>query len=291
MKQLQVNRGAPMTKLLDTHQHLLYRDRLSYAWADGLPALARQSFTLADYQRLTAGRGVAGTLFMEADAGDYRAETRSISALMREAESGLLGIISSCRPESDGFTGWLDECADLPVVGFRRILHEVSDDVSQGETFRANLRRLTQADLPFDLVYRADQLPLAVELAQACPDVQFVLDHCGVPDIAGGGFEPWAADLARIAQCANVVCKISGVLAYCAPEDANVEAIRPYVQHVIDSFTPARCLWGSDWPVVNLTADLPEWIAAFRTLTADLSDAERAAICHGTAERIYGVKL
>lgn len=280
-----------MTKLLDTHQHLLLRDRLSYAWADGLPALAGQSFTLADYQRLTEGRGIAGTLFMEADAADYRAETRLVSGLMRTAGSGLLGVISSARPEEDGFDAWLEECADLPVVGFRRILHEVPDAVSQGALFRDNLRRLAAAGRPFDLVFRADQLPLALDLARACPQVQFVLDHCGVPDIAGGGFATWAADITRLAQCDNMVCKISGVLAYCKPDNANAEAIRPYVAHVIEAFTPARCLWGSDWPVVNLTADLPEWIAVFRSLTARLSDNDRAAICHATAERIYGVRL
>lgn len=280
-----------MTKLLDTHQHLMYRDRLTYAWADGLPALAGRSFTLDDYQRLTSGRGVEGTIFMEADAGDYRAETRAVSALMRQPGSGLLGVISSCRPEEDGFAAWLDECAGLPVVGFRRILHEVPDDVSRGDTFRTNIRRLGGVGRPFDLVVRADQLPLAVDFARACPEVQFVLDHCGVPDIAGQGFEPWAADMRAVAACDNVVCKISGVLAYCAPDDAHAEAVRPYVAHVIDSFTPARCLWGSDWPVVNVTSSLPDWIAAFRSLIADLSDTERAAICHGTAERIYKVRL
>ena len=40
--------------------------------------------------------------------------------------------------------------------------------------------------------------------------------------------------------------------------------MRPYVEHVLDAFGPERCLWGSDWPVVNLGADLPAWIAAFR---------------------------
>lgn len=280
-----------MTKLLDTHQHLLLRDRLGYAWADGLPALAGRGFTLADYHRLTEGRGIAGTIFMEADADDFRAETRLVAGLMRSPDSGLLGIISSCRPEDPDFDQWLEECADLPVVGFRRILHEVPNDVSQGTRFRAGIARLAEVTKPFDLVFRADQLPLARDLARACPQVQFVLDHCGVPDIAGGGFGPWAEQITRLAECDNLVCKVSGVLAYCKPENANAEAIRAYVDHVIDSFTPARCLWGSDWPVVNLTADLPEWIAAFRTLITDLSPDEQALICHRNAERIYGVHI
>ncbi|MFD2853934.1 hypothetical protein ACFSZS_02820 [Seohaeicola zhoushanensis] len=44
-----------MIPLLDTHQHLLYRDRLGYAWADRHPPLAGRAFTLDDYQSLAEG--------------------------------------------------------------------------------------------------------------------------------------------------------------------------------------------------------------------------------------------
>lgn len=65
-----------MIDLLDMHQHLLYRDRLSYAWADDLPTLAKRDFGVADYQNLTEDRGVSGTIFMEVDAHDYQTATR-----------------------------------------------------------------------------------------------------------------------------------------------------------------------------------------------------------------------
>lgn len=281
-----------MIPLLDTHQHLLYRDRLGYGWADGLPALAGQDFTLDNYAALTAGRGISGTLFMEADADDYAREARVVAALAKAPDSGILGLIAACRPEDTAaFTAWLDEVADLPIVGLRRILHEVPDDVSQGAAFRANVARLGARDLTFDIVMRADQLPLAAALADACPNTRLVIDHCGVPDIAGGGLDPWRAHMRDLAERGNVVAKISGVMAYCSPGNATVEAIRPYVSHVIDCFGPERCLWGSDWPVVNKTAGLPEWIAAFRSLIAPLSEDEQRAICNGTAQRVYGVSL
>ncbi|MFC4668096.1 amidohydrolase family protein [Seohaeicola nanhaiensis] len=281
-----------MIPLLDTHQHLLYRDRLGYAWADGLPALAGRDFTLDDYAALTAGRGISGTLFMEADADDYAREARVVAALAKKPGSGILGLIAACRPEDTAaFSEWLEEIADLPVVGLRRILHEVPDEVSQGAAFRANVARLGPRDLTFDIVMRADQLPLAAALADACPNTRFVIDHCGVPDIAGGGLDPWRAHMRDLAERGNVVAKVSGVMAYCSPGNATAEAIRPYVSHVIDCFGPERCLWGSDWPVVNKTAGLAEWIAAFRSLIAPLSEDEQRAICNGTAQRVYGVSL
>ena len=37
--------------------------------------------------------------------------------------------------------------------------------------------------------------------------------------------------------------------------------------------------------------DLPTWIAAFRAILADYPEAEQRAMAHGTAERVYGVRL
>jgi predicted TIM-barrel fold metal-dependent hydrolase len=286
-----------MHALFDTHQHLIYRGKLGYAWAEQIPALQGQSFTLEDYHRLTAGKGVAGSLFMEVDADDFRAEAHHIATLAQDPGAGIRGLILSCRPESAEaeFDAWLERCtnlgADVGTVGLRRILHEAPDDLSQSPLFRRNLAKLGRRGLVFDLCVRADQLPLAAALVAACPDVSFVLDHCGVPDIAGGDFAQWRQGLTRMGGFEIVVCKISGVLAYCAEGAADAQAIAPYVAHVIESFGPDRALWGSDWPVVNLRADLPGWIDIFRGLIADLSDAEQQAICNGTAQRVYGVGL
>lgn len=283
-----------MLPLIDTHQHLIFPERFDYAWAEAVPALSGRAFGPQEYRALAEGAGVAGTIFMEVDvAGDWRAEARHVAALAAEPGSGILGIVASCRPEEEaGFEAWLDEGRELGVVGYRRILHEVDDEVSRGETFRANIRLLGARGNVFDMVYLARQLPIALELVRACPEVSFVLDHCGVPDIAGGGFDPWRADVEQLAREPNVVAKISGVFAYCAPGAVSLEAVKPYVDHVIGAFGAERCLWGSDWPVVNVRGgSLPEWLAATRAILDGLSADEAAAIAHRTAERVYGVRL
>ncbi len=280
-----------MTKLIDTHQHLIYRDRFNYLWSDSLPALAGKDFTVSDYQKLTADCDVAGSIFMEVDVGhDYRDETRFVAELAAEPENKLLGIISSCRPEHEGgFDAWLEECSDLPVVGFRRILHEVDDDVSRGDVFRRNVRKIGAKDLTFDMVFRADQLGIAFELASACDDMELVLDHCGVPDIAGGETDYWHQKISDIAGLPHVSCKMSGILAYCAEGNATLDAVQPYAQHVIDSFGTDRLVWGGDWPVVDLRSSLPEWIGIFQQLVSDFSEDEKSAICSGNAQRIYRI--
>ncbi len=274
---------------IDTHQHLIYRDRLGYGWTAGIPALASGDFTVAEYQALTADAGVAATVFMECgvDDGDWQAEARMVAGLVADPANRMLGQIASCRPEEDGIEGWLDECASLNVVGLRRILHVMPDGLSQTVRFRESLRAIGRRGLPFDLCFLARQLPVARDLLAACPDQPFVLDHCGVPDIAGGAFDSWALGIRAVAAFPNVVCKLSGITAYCAPGEAGEAAVAPYVAHVLDCFGTDRVLWGGDWPVVNLGAGLPAWIAMTRNLLAGLSADEQAAVAHGTARRIY----
>jgi predicted TIM-barrel fold metal-dependent hydrolase len=142
------------------------------------------------------------------------------------------------------------------------------------------------------MCFLARQLGIARDLAIACDGTRFVLDHCGVPDIAGGVWEPWHRGIVAMAALPNVVAKLSGVFAYVKPGEASLATVRPWVEAVIEAFGPDRCLWGSDWPVVNVRGgDLPTWIAAFRTIVADYSPDEQKAMAHGTAERTYGVKL
>lgn len=290
--------GVP---LIDSHQHLILRGALGYGWTAGIPALAAGDFTRADYEALVAGRGVAGTIFMETgvDDADYRAEARLVAGMLGAGRLGagrlgagggavpMLGQIAGCRPEDAGLEDWIAECRGLGVVGFRRILHVMPDELSRSPGFRANLRRIGAAGFPFDLCVLARQHALAEDLVRACPDVTFVLDHCGVPDIAGGGFAPWAAGLARLAALPNLWVKLSGITAYCPPGGATDAAVRPWVDRVLQLFGPARMVWGGDWPVVNLGAGLPGWIDMTRGLLAGLSVDEQAAIASGNARRLW----
>ncbi|WP_374372325.1 amidohydrolase [Tabrizicola sp.] len=276
--------------LIDTHQHLIWRDRLGYGWTAGIPALAEGDFTPEDYQAQTKGQGIAGTIFMECgvDDADYQAEARYVAT--RVGRDGILGQIASCRPETDaGFDAWLEECGAHQVKGFRRILHVVPDEMSQNEVFRANLRKIGRKGLPFDMCFLARQLSIAEALARACDGQQLVLDHCGVPDIAGGVFDDWAKGIDRLAALPHVSVKLSGISAYAAPGTASVELLRPWVGHVLDRFGADRVVWGSDWPVVLLGAGLLPWIEMTRNLLAGLSAGEQSAVGAGNARRIYRV--
>ena len=283
-----------MISLLDTHQHLVYREKASYGWTKDIPPLAEGNFTLDDYKTLTEGLGIGGTLFMETgvDDPDYQQETRFVKSLADNSDNGMIGLISSIRPESDeAFETWLEETIEMGVVGYRRILHVMPDDTSQSDIFRKNVRKIGVSGKTFDICFLPGQLPIACELAKACENTKLILNHCGVPDIAGNGLDPWRQDIKALAQIPNVICKLSGLMAYCAPGTSSLETIEPFVDHVLNCFGPNRMVWGSDWPVVNLAKGLPEWIAVTRKILGKLSVDEASSIAYGTAQIVYKVKI
>ncbi len=259
--------------ILDTHLHLIDRGALNYPWLDNVPALNRD-FPLERYQAEAFRCGIGAALHMEVDvaADQIEAETRQVGRLAQRLKSPLVGAISSCRPERADFPAFLERQLANPLIkGFRRVLHVVADEVSLSPVFRANVALLSGAGRPFDL----------------CPDVQFVLDHCGAPKIKEREEHPWRERIAEIARRPNVAVKISGVVAYAEAETWTLDDIRPYVEHAILSFGWDRVVWGSDWPVCTLTASLSIWVAATHAIVKGCSLDERARLFRGNATRIW----
>ena len=258
--------------LFDTHLHLIYPERLRYPWLDNVHSLNKPSI-LESYRRKASQLGIEGCLHMEVDVSEeqIKAETNLISELMQGDKSKLIkGVISACRPESEAFPELVDWALSKSIVkGFRRVLHVVPDSVSQTTIFKENIRRLSGSNLTFDLCCRSEQLSLATNLISTCPDVLFVLDHCGVPDIKGGEFISWRKDITELAKRTNVIGKISGIIAYCDGENWSLEDLRPYFEHMVSVFGSERIIWGSDSPVCNLGGGLEKWVAVTHALTMD----------------------
>jgi len=169
------------------------------------------------------------------------------------------------------------------------VLHTQPDEVCVQPRFVGNIRLLGGRGLTFDLCLLARQLPQGHRLAEQCPGVQFVLDHCGVPDVKGRAFDPWRGDIERMAALPNVVCKISGLVAYADPATWTPGELKPWVDHVIRVFGWDRVVWGGDWPVCTLSAPLAGWVGAVREIVRDATDGQRAGFFRLNAERIYHV--
>jgi predicted TIM-barrel fold metal-dependent hydrolase len=275
---------------IDTHQHLWDLRKFPYSWCAKIPTLHRD-FLLKHYREAATGLGIEKTIFMEGDVDDPYglAEARDIQELA-EREPSIAGIVAGVHPENDDFLPLLEQLATLSAVrGVRRVLHTQPDDISRSRRFVENVNALATFGYTFDLCVLARQLPAAIVLVERCPTVTFILDHCGIPDVKGRAFEPWREHVKRIAEFPNVVCKLSGLVAYADPDNWTVEDLRPWVEHVLTVFGWDRVMWGSDWPVCTLTASLSQWVGAIDELTLRATEEQREHLFFRNAERIYRV--
>jgi len=274
--------------IIDTHLHLIDLERLRYPWLDDERRLKRDH-TLDQYLAEAVPLGVEAMLHMEVDVteADQERETAWVTGLGQ----GIIGAIASCRPEYPTFPAQLERLAANPKVkGLRRTFHFTPDELPQSAMFQKNIRRLAAARLAYDLCALPRQLSIIAKLAAAAPDVQFILDHCGIPNVKDRELDPWRDDVSALAALPNVACKISGVIAYGRPEGATVEDLKPFVEHVIEAFGWRRLVWGSDWPVCTLTANLTRWVETTQALIAGASESEKAALLRENAIRIYRLR-
>lgn len=276
--------------IVDTHLHLINKSALTYPWLSGVPALDRD-FLYSTYEAEARRVGIDTALHMEVDVDpdQMELETSEIRQLSQGPGSLLKGAIAACRLEEDGFAAYLERQLGNPFVkGFRRVLHVMPDELSEDALFRENIKRLAGSGLTFDLCVLPHQIEKAIALADLVPDLQFVLDHCGVPDIRGGAEHPWRDHMSEIAKRPNVIAKISGVVAY-ADESWTAETLRPYVEHTIAAFGWDRIVWGSDWPVCTLGGNLSTWVATTHALIQGCSPEERTKLLSANARRIWNL--
>ncbi len=278
--------------LIDTHVHLWNLERQAYPWVAGHPTL---NFTHG-IGEFDAGRGeveVGAFVFVECtvsfDDEAARDEVRWAHVLAAR-EPRLQGIVAHASLEEGEAIGphqeWL---ADRTLVrGIRRLIQDEPDPAfCLKPSFVEGVRLLAEFDFTFDVCARHEQLPHVIRLVRQCPGVQFVLDHLGKPDIRNGTMHPWRAHVRALAECPNVVCKMSGALTEADPDAQTPETVRPYLEHVLQSFGFDRVMFGGDWPVLKLAGTYPEWVRLVGDAVARCTCAEQRRLFRETAERVY----
>jgi L-fuconolactonase len=287
--------------IVDAHHHVWDLSVRDQPWL-AQPELAplRRNFALPDLKTEAVAQGVTATVLVQTVTEPE--ETPEMLALAA-ADDLVAGVVGWVDLEAPGVRDAMAALRQRPggdlLVGIR---HPLLTEPDPGWLARpAVLRGLTAvavAGLVFDVVGEPRQLPAAVTAAAATPELTFVLDHLGNPDVGAGVDEIWARAVRGLAALPNTVAKLSGFLAEPAvPDDAARRAdsvptghLRPFYEIALSSFGPGRLMFGSDWPVSTLTASYADVHAAARSLTSDLTQPEQAAVFRDTAVRTYGLE-
>ena len=145
---------------------------------------------------------------------------------------------------------------------------------------------LERREIAYDLLLRPPHLKHITELADRVPDLRMVVDHIAKPEIADGRMEPWAEDIARVAEIPGMHCKVSGMATEANPDTWQSEIV-PYVAHVIECFGFDRLMWGSDWPVCLLVDGYESIRNGAVAAVGDIPPDDFAKLMGGNAASFY----
>lgn len=280
-------RELPVT---DSHVHFWDPARFRYIWLDETPEI-NKAFLPDDYSKATDRMNVQRIVFVQCDALNSQGLEEADWITELGAKEQRIKAIVAFAPLEQGKAcrELLETYSKKPLVkGIRRLLETEKDlEFCLRPEFIDGVRQLSEYDLTFDICVTRQQLPAAIRLVETCPDVPFILDHIASPDIKNGLMEPWAADIKRLSENENVVCKLSGVITLAKQPGWTREHLKPYIDHVLGSFGPDRIMYGGDWPVVTLAGEYEQWFSALEWALRDLSEKDMRKLLHENATEVY----
>lgn len=278
-----------MTTRVDSHQHFWRLDRGDYGWLTPELNVLYRDYLPDDLQPILKQSDIQKTVLVQ--AAPTVDETRYMLSLAAKNEF-IAGVVGWVNMEDQRES--LDQLAafsqDKKFLGIRPMIQDIADP---GWMLRPELDvtfgKLVNLGLRFDALIKPIHLRNLLELLNRHPALKVVIDHCAKPNIGSSEWEPWADNMAAIAEQTSAYCKLSGLITETGSEQTYDDIWR-YCEHLLTHFGAERLMWGSDWPVLNLRGSYVDWYTEFEHWLSPLSDSERGSILGGTAVAFYALE-
>jgi len=176
-----------------------------------------------------------------------------------------------------------------------------------------NAKVMAERGMILDVFIFYHQLPSLVKLAKAVPELTIVCNHAGgVLGISGYDTdevrkevkEDWEQGVRALATCSNVRMKLGGLLMHYSglgldeketPASAQelADAQYPKFSVLLELFTPARCMFESNFPVDRVSSTFVNLFASFMIMAKRFSASETdiKRLFAGTAAETYHISL
>lgn len=275
-----MNTSATPPALIDCHVHVFDPVRFPYApdaWYTPVPA---ETGTPEQLGHVLDAHGVRHALLVGPNSG-YGLDNRCLLDTISRSQGRYKGVAVVRNDASR------TELQDLQAAGVVGIAFNVA---LLGVDFYRDtgplLERLRELGLWAQVQVQDDQLvPLLPLLRES--GARLLFDHLGRPAPAAGVGQAGFAALLSLAATGRACVKLSGAVKVSQQAHPH-DDLRPFVQALVEAYTPQALVWASDWPFLRAPSRV-DYGPLLDLLAQQVPDAaDRHAILWDTPRRLFG---
>ena len=274
---------------IDSHQHFWKYDPAIYSWIDDSMAVLQKDFLPEDLAPILEENHFDGSIV--------------IQAVQNEQETDFLLKLAEKHSFIKGVVGWTDLNApdveenlyelskNVYLKGFRHTIYDEKGEFLKDPSFQNEIAKLERFNFTFDLLVFDYQLNSAIDLVERFPDQPFALDHLGKPEISSGApSKEWMKKIEALAANQNVYAKLSGISSLFGSSEPKIEHIKPLLDSMIDAFGVERLMFGSNWPVCNVSGNYKAALNLVEKHLSSFSGDSKNKVFGENAADFYNVK-
>ena len=269
--------------MIDAHQHFWNYDEERDSWITPEMSIIRTDF-YPDKEHFRS-KGIEGCVAVQADSSED--ETLFLLALAEQSNfiRGVVGWVDLQQADIEDRLAYFSQFETLK--GFRHVVQGENDPnfLAKSEFLRG-VRALDAFDYTYDLLILPHQLDAGIQFCQSV-DQRIVLDHLAKPPIKSGDLTAWKKEMQAFKSMEHVHAKISGLVTEADWKHWTATQINEVIDVALEVFGADRLLFGTDYPVVKVAADLEKWIEVYESSIQSLSRTEQEKINHLNCINFY----
>ncbi|PWW01443.1 putative TIM-barrel fold metal-dependent hydrolase [Hoeflea marina] len=289
--------------IIDSHFHIWRQEDLPWLKGPMVPRIfgpyepIRRDYPIEEFLEDQSRSGIEKAVYVQTNWAkqDFEKEVAWVQATA-DHTGWPHAIVGYADMTVDDVRPQLDRLTRYPLLrGVRMQLHwhenpdyrfAPSAEQVLDPKVRANVARLKDYGLSFDLQLFPPQMRDGAELVGENPDTDFILTHTGMlTDLAPETRAAWESGLSQLAVHPNLSAKLSGLGTFIHANDPAL--IKFIVGRAVDILGSDRLMFGSNFPIEKLWTDHAALTRAHRAATESFDAKAQADIFWTTAERIY----
>lgn len=246
-------------KRIDSHFHLWSLSHDWQTWPTVAEEIIFRDFGPDDFRSISVPHSVESAVLVQ--SSEHIADTENLLKLAGNTLdiAGVVGWVDFQNPmqglaDLKRITSHKKLCGLRPMLQSMRSIEWLSQD-----GVRPVIEYMIDKGHVFDALIKPHQITDIATLATTYSDLKIVVDHAAKPNLKADDLSDWSRDIERLSDLPNVHCKVSGLMTE-APLGMAAMNFRPLFNRLVKNFGFDRLLWGSDWPVVNLSGSYTDWI-------------------------------